>query len=289
MSKTMSLPKKLAICAMCIALAFLLNQVSLFRMPLGGSITPFSMLLIVLAGYWLGPIYGILAGMAMGLLNTATGAVIYAPHQYILDYILAPGALGLSGFFRKQKYGLHIGYIVGVLGRFLMVFLSGYLVFYIYAPEGQHRAIYSALYNITYIGPEMIVTLIIISLPAMRHAIDVVTKSVVPHDDYVLMTRYNKSSADPRARLVTGTIIGIFGGLAFVLSSYISRLEAFAITHYTTGYELFVEAPTRIPRMIERNTGHIVGLQTAGILLLAIGIALVFSVMLPKNNSSQDI
>jgi len=202
-STTMTKSKALAVCAMCIALAFMLNQVSLFRMPQGGSITPASMLFIVLAGYWLGPVYGFFAGVAMGLLNTATGAFIIHPVQYALDYLLAPGMLGLSGLFRKQKFGLLTGYVVGVFGRFVMVFLSGLIFFGILA--GNFDALgmgsvafwpaftFSIIYNISYIGPEMIVTLVIISLPAMKHAIDVVTKSVVPHDVYLQMTRHKGS------------------------------------------------------------------------------------------------
>ena len=168
----MSKTRMLTIAALCVALAFVLNQISVYRMPMGGSVTPFSMLFIVLAGYWLGPVYGILSGVALGLLDTVTGAYIVHPMQYLLDYILGFGALGLSGFFRKMPHGLVVGYVVGVMGRFVMVFLSGFLFFYMFAPEGQHPALFSALYNITYIGPEMIATLIIIAVPAVRGAID---------------------------------------------------------------------------------------------------------------------
>jgi len=167
--------KMMTIAALCVAMAFVLNQISLYRMPMGGSITPFSMLFIVLAGFWLGPVWGIMAGVAMGLLNTVTGAYVVHPLQYILDYILGFGALGLSGFFRKMKFGdlhigLHIGCIVGIMGRFVMVFLSGYFFFYMWAGD-RHPALYSFLYNITYIGPELIATLIVISIPVVYNAI----------------------------------------------------------------------------------------------------------------------
>ena len=282
MPDLMSQSKKLTVAGACIALAFVLNQVSLFRMPMGGSITPFSMLFIVLAGYWLGPVYGILAGVSKGLLDTITGAHVVAPFQYVLDYLFAFGLLGLSGFFRKWPFGLHIGYIVGVLGRYLMVFLSGYLFFYMFAPVGQHAAIYSAVYNITYIGPEMVVTLVVISLPSMKHAIDVVTKTVVTHDDYVIMTKNRGGSISPKARLVTGAIMGALGGLAFVLMAHITRLESFSIMQYTTGAGLFAEAPTRIARMIERNTGQIIALRSTGVLFLALGVGLLFSVFIER-------
>ena len=175
----MSKSKLLAIASICVALAFVLNQLSLYRMPMGGSVTPFSMLFIVLAGYWLGPLYGILSGVALGLLDTITGATVVHPLQYLLDYILGFGALGLSGFFRKMKFGLQIGCFVGVMGRFVMVFLSGYFFFYMWAPEGMSPALNSFLYNITYIGPELAATLVVISIPVVKNAIDRVTKTSI--------------------------------------------------------------------------------------------------------------
>jgi len=162
--------RMMTIAALCVAMAFVLNQISLYRMPMGGSITPFSMLFIVLAGFWLGPTWGIMAGVAVGLLNTVTGAFVVHPLQYILDYLLAFGALGLSGLFRKMKFGLHIGYVVGVMGRLLMSFLSGYFFFYMYAGD-SHPAMFSFLYNITYMGPELIATLIVISIPVVHNTI----------------------------------------------------------------------------------------------------------------------
>jgi len=281
MFNTMSHTKKLTVAAMCVALAFALNQVSLYRMPQGGSITPASMLFIVLAGYWLGPVYGILAGLSKGILDTVlTPPYIVHYAQFVLDYPLAFGMLGLAGFFRKMPYGLQIGYIVGVAGRFVMVFLSGLIFFADVANVGiASGAAFSAVYNIIYIGPEMVVTLVIISLPAMRHAIDVVTKSIVSHEDYVIMSR-SYGSITQRARLVTGTVMGALGGLAFVLVAYITRLENLTVMQLATGVELFREAPTRVYRMLERNTGQIVGLQVVGVLFLAIGVGLVISVLM---------
>ena len=145
-------------------------------MPQGGSITPGSMLFITLVGYWLGPVYGIIAGISKGLLDTITGAYVVHPIQYLLDYPMAYGMLGIAGFFRKTNHGLQIGYIAGVLGRLLMVFISGLVFFSDIGNMGLISAsVFSFTYNITYIGPEMLVTLVIISLPAMRHAIDTIT------------------------------------------------------------------------------------------------------------------
>jgi thiamine transporter len=286
-SKTVSHAKAIAVGALCVALAFALNQVSIFRMPLGGSVTPFSMAFIVLAGYWLGPVYGILSGVALGLLDTITGATIIHPAQYLLDYILGFGMLGIGGLFRKWKWGLQIGYVAGVLGRYAMVTLSGVIFFYMYAPAGQHALIYSMIYNISYIGPEAVVSLAIISLPAMAAAINTVTKAVVPAETYAIMQK-NSGATTATARLVSGTVLGILGGVAFAVSAYITRLTDHAITQAVTGHRLLTDAqyqvfreldrdPHRLYRVIERGLEHTLVLNIAGVLLLAVGVALALS------------
>jgi len=175
----------LTVSAVCIALSAILSTVTLFTMPNGGSVTPFSMLFIVLAGYWFGPEAGIMAGIADGFLNLIIKPDVMHPIQLLLDYPLAFGALGAAGFFRNTlrgntigktriKFdGLCIGYIAGALLRWFMSFISGFVFWSQYA-KGMNPVLYSAIYNITYIAPEMIITLIILSVPAIRNAIDMV-------------------------------------------------------------------------------------------------------------------
>ena len=169
--------------AMCITLSTILSYVKLVQMPQGGTVTAFSMLFIVLIGYWFGPAVGILAGVAGGLLQLAIDPFVIHPIQLLLDYPLAFGALGLSGFFRnvlkdntlgptRIKFdGLCIGYIAAALARWFMSFLSGYVFFSEYAGD-INPVLFSAVYNISYILPEMVLTLIILSVPAFRSAID---------------------------------------------------------------------------------------------------------------------
>jgi thiamine transporter len=151
-------------CALCVALAFVLNKLPMFSMPNGGSVTACSMFFIALAGLWFGPAYGLLSGVVLGLLDLATGGYILNPVQVMLDYILGFGLLGLAGFFRYMKFGMHIGYIAGVFGRFVMVVLSGCLFW-------ETPFVASMIYNISYIGVELVITLVIISIPAFNQAI----------------------------------------------------------------------------------------------------------------------
>jgi thiamine transporter len=64
------------------------------------------------------------------------------------------------------------GYLLGITGRFFFSFLSGILFFASYAPEGMNAWLYSFLYNITYIGQEMLITIFIISLPPVAKALE---------------------------------------------------------------------------------------------------------------------
>ena len=288
----MSKVKMMVVCATCIALAVTLNQISLFRMPLGGSVTPFSMLFIVLAGYWLGPTWGIFTGVAMGLLNASLGATVHPYNpilSFVFDYPVAFGALGISGFFRKMKHGLQTGYVIGVLGRFASVFFVGFIVWGGMLQDWSSPGVaawFSVVYNATYIVPEMIATLLVISLPTMKHALDNVTKSIVPPAEYALLTQ-SKGSASVNSKITTGAVFGAIGGFAFVLASYIQRLENLSIQQVITGAELFLDAPRadRLYRMVERNTGQLLALQTVGVILITICIALLVSTLV--QNSKQ--
>lgn len=163
--------KKLVFSAMGIALAMVTSYIKVWEMPMGGSITLMSMLFICLIGYWFGPKYGLLAGAAYGLLQFIVDPYMLTIPQVILDYPLAFGALGLSGFFSNRKYGLQIGYFAGVLGRFLCSTLSGVIFFASFAPKGMNPWAYSAMYQGGYLGAEAVITLAILSIPPVAKAL----------------------------------------------------------------------------------------------------------------------
>ena len=117
--------KQLVYSAVAIALAVVCSMIKLFDMPMGGSVTLLSMLFIVLIAYWYGPYVGIMTAVAYGLVQFVLEPIFYTIPQMLLDYPLAFGALGLAGFFNKKKWGLQIGYIAGVIGRFVFATISG--------------------------------------------------------------------------------------------------------------------------------------------------------------------
>ncbi len=164
--------KQLVFSAVAMALATVTSMLKVFELPMGGSVTLFSMLFIVLIGYWYGPKAGLMTGFAYGLLQFVLEPVFYSIPQLIVDYPLAFGALGLSGFFSNKKYGLQIGYVAGILGRFVFAFLSGLLFFASYAEgTGMSAPVYSLAYNGSYIGLEGVITLIILFIPPVSNAL----------------------------------------------------------------------------------------------------------------------
>lgn len=168
--------KQLAFSAAALALAMVCSMIKFADLPMGGSVTLFSMLFIVLIGYWYGPYVGIMAGFAYGLLQFVVEPIFYTIPQLLFDYPLPFAALGLAGFFSSKKWGLQVGYVVGVIGRYVFHVISGVIFFASYAPEGMHPLVYSLGYNATYIVPEAIVTLILISIPAVVKALDYVKR-----------------------------------------------------------------------------------------------------------------
>lgn len=171
--------KQLAFCAVAIALGTVLSNIKVFSFPTGGSITLLSMLIICLPGYWFGLGAGVLTGVAYGVLQMLVDPYILYPMQLVIDYLLAFGALGLSGLFAKKKHGLIGGYLTGVIGRFIFAVLSGWIFFGMYAWEGWNPLLYSIAYNAIYIFAEAAVTIVILLLPPVKKAMDIVKKEAL--------------------------------------------------------------------------------------------------------------
>ena len=173
--------RQITFSAMGIALAFVLSYIRIFRFPWGGSITLCSMFFVVIIGYWYGLRAGLIAGFVYGCLQFIQGGGTYIldPLQAGLDYFLAFTALGLSGAFRGlKKHALEIGYAVAVLARGALHAIGGYIYWMDYMPEefpASLAAVYPIVYNYCYIIGEAILTIIIISLPPVRKALQRIT------------------------------------------------------------------------------------------------------------------
>lgn len=161
----------IAFAALTIALSFLLSNIRLYRMPQGGSITPASMLPLMLFAYAFGTVPGLLTGLAYGVLQYLQTpgmlpiAPFYAVCQIVLDYLLAFAMVGLAGLFRgwtrkggKEPVALGCGITLAMVMRFVCTVASGVLFFAEYAEgSGQSPLVYSILYNGAYMLPETVI------------------------------------------------------------------------------------------------------------------------------------
>lgn len=161
--------RQLVFGALCIAIAFALSFFKFFEMPNGGSITPASMLPIMIFAYVYGTPKGLIVGLAYGLLQMVQDLYVVHWAQFILDYILAFMALSLTGLFKRN---ILPGIITGGIGRFVFAFLSGFIFFGQYAPEGQSAIAYSFVYNIGYMGPEIAICFVVALIPAIQKTIE---------------------------------------------------------------------------------------------------------------------
>lgn len=171
--------KTLVYTGVALALGVALSTITLFRMPQGGSITPFSMLFVIVIGYFFGLRQGVIAGIVYGLLQLVFFPYVVHPVQLLLDYPLAFSALGLSGLFVSSKFGLVKGVALGMFGRMVMHTISGAVFFGAYAPEGMNPWVYSFWYNFTYIGVEGVLTIAVVLIPVVIGTIERVKKRAI--------------------------------------------------------------------------------------------------------------
>ena len=159
----------LAEIAIFVALATALSFIIIFQLPEGGAITLGSMVPIIWLSLRRGPKIGLFAGAVYGLVQLAVMPQIYFLPQVLLDYPLAFGCLGLAGFFQK-RWAL-VGVVVAITGRFIMHLVSGALYFGSFAPAGMDPWVYSALYNGSYLLPELVISLFLILLIQKSNAL----------------------------------------------------------------------------------------------------------------------
>lgn len=166
--------RELVFSAMSLALAIVIATViKLPSLPAGGSATLFSMLIICFVGYCYGPSTGLICAFSYGILQFITGPYVIHPLQVLLDFPLAFGCLGLSGFLYKSRHGLVKGYLLGVTGRYICHSISGAIFYTTYTGNfgGDWAALLAGLaYNLTYILPEAVLTLILLCLPPIDKA-----------------------------------------------------------------------------------------------------------------------
>lgn len=173
-TSTINTTRRLTETAIMLALAVALSYVQIFSLPMGGSVTLFSQVPIIIIGYrygwkWgclTGIIYGLLEMLLQGLGNFSYVKGIGAYLILILaDYVIAFMSLGLGGaMFKKavknQSVALGLGAFVASALRFICHFISGVTIWGEYADGWKSVWIYSLGYNGSYMAAEAVISII---------------------------------------------------------------------------------------------------------------------------------
>ncbi len=156
--------------AVFVAIAQVVGYLKLFELPQGGSFVLAMFPIFFYCVRW-GFLPGMLASAVYSVLQlTLDGAYAWGWQSIIGDYLVAFTVLGVAGVFHGKKYGLFWGTIAGSMARFLVHYVTGATVWAEYMPEEFYGLtmtspwIYSALYNGSYMIPNMILCLILSAL-----------------------------------------------------------------------------------------------------------------------------
>jgi thiamine transporter len=156
--------------AAMVAIAQILSYIKLWQMPWGGSVVLAMVPIILYAVRW-GLGSGLIAGFAFGVLQFMfDGGFAIGWESIVGDYLLAFTVLGLAGLMKGKKLGVFWGTLIGGVARFLVHYVVGATIWAAYMPEEFFGLtmttpwFYSLLYNIAYMGPNIIITLVIFAL-----------------------------------------------------------------------------------------------------------------------------
>ena len=155
--------------AIMLGFATALSIIPFFNLPAGGSVTPFSMLPVLIIAYRYGMKWGFLTGAIYGVIQMVLGlsALSYATNalavicMILFDYIVAFGVMAFGGLFRSlknQAVGFSLGVVAACVLRFLCHFLTGITVWADYAQGTWGVIIFSLTYNGSYMLPELVIT-----------------------------------------------------------------------------------------------------------------------------------
>lgn len=152
--------------AVAMALAFVLSYARLFKLPNGGSITFASLLPLMIYCCMFGTRRGLIVCSLYGVLQALQDPYIIHPMQFLLDYPLAFGLVGVSGIFmekgvfkEKKILAFLLGGVVAVLFRYICHVCSGAFAFAEYT-DFKAALAYSLGYNATYVFADMAISLV---------------------------------------------------------------------------------------------------------------------------------
>lgn len=168
--------KRLAYASLCLAIAYVLSCIRLYRMPSGGSVVLCSILPLVAFAVYCNLWQGVVLGVAYGLLQMLQGAWIVHPVQGFLDYVAAYAVLAFGALAARlpiaKRLKLPAALLLASILRFIVHVASGMVFFASDAIDaGQAPLIYSSLYN-TFLFPEAILSMIVALIPGVQNMFD---------------------------------------------------------------------------------------------------------------------
>ncbi|MGH4050814.1 MAG: energy-coupled thiamine transporter ThiT [Clostridium sp.] len=169
--------QKITLIGISIALATVLQLITILKLPQGGSVTAGSMVPIVLISLFYGPEVGFLSGFLLGIINFVINPFALHPVQVLFDYPLPFMAIGIIGYFKSRNLqGILIGVVLAMVARFACHFISGVVFFAEYTPKGTSVYLYSLLYNGSYMSLETIITCIVIAILPLKRLSKIAVK-----------------------------------------------------------------------------------------------------------------
>ena len=167
------------------AIGFILDEIQgalAFSFTSGGSIG-IAMVAVLIIAYRRGWLPAIATGLIMGLLDIATKAYVVHWAQIFLDYILPYALVGVAGFFKplfdkaennKAKLTwLIVGTVIGGVLKFFSHYFAGLFFwnvqeYFAWNLSYMNPALYSFVYNIAYIGPCIILSVVFLVILYLR-------------------------------------------------------------------------------------------------------------------------
>ncbi len=143
--------------ALLVAAGLVLSGFTIYKAPLGGSITLGSTIPICIVGLRWGLGVGLLAGVNFGLLSFMVSGLFIGPGPFFMDYILAYACLGLCGLFKTCPV---MGIVFAQSGRFVCHVVSG-LIFFSAGKSFEVALVYSLQYNAFFLVPDVLIGLIL--------------------------------------------------------------------------------------------------------------------------------
>lgn len=163
--------------ALMVALAVVLNFVKIGGPWIAGGSISLKALPLVIFALRYGLKWGLFVGFVFGTVDFILEPYFLNPIQFLFDYSLAFFCIGFAGLIRIPKKASRqatawlgaVATVIGMVLEFSSHFLSGIFFYASDAPAGQPVAVYSFVYNGTYMAPSLIGVLILVVILSLMY------------------------------------------------------------------------------------------------------------------------